>query len=36
MHLPSLIERKRDGGALTAEEIAGLVRVYVSVEVPDY
>jgi pyrimidine-nucleoside phosphorylase len=36
MHLPSLIERKRDGGALTAEEIAGLVRGYVSGEVPDY
>ena len=36
MHLPSLIERKRDGGALTAEEIAWLVRGYVSGEVPDY
>ena len=36
MHLPSLIERKRDGGALTAEEIAELVRGYVSGEVPDY
>ena len=31
-----MIERKRDGGALTAEEIAGLVRGYVSGEVPDY
>lgn len=36
MHLPSLIERKRDGGALTAEEIAEVMRGYVSGEVPDY
>ncbi len=36
MHIPTLIERKRDGGTLTAEEIAGLVRGYVSGEVPDY
>ncbi len=36
MHVPGIIERKRDGGALTAEEIAGLVRGYVSGEVPDY
>jgi pyrimidine-nucleoside phosphorylase len=36
MHIPTLIERKRDGGALTAEEIAGLVRGYVNGEVPDY
>ncbi len=36
MHLPSLLERKRDGGALTADEIAGLVRGYVRGDVPDY
>jgi pyrimidine-nucleoside phosphorylase len=36
MHVPSIIERKRDGGALTGEEMAGLVRGYVGGEVPDY
>jgi pyrimidine-nucleoside phosphorylase len=36
MHVPSLIERKRDGGELSSAEIAGLVRGYVSGEVPDY
>lgn len=36
MHIPGLIERKRDGGTLTAEEIAALVGGYVRGEVPDY
>jgi len=36
MHFPTLIERKRDGGTLTAEEITGLVRGYVGGELPDY
>ena len=31
-----LIERKRDGGALTAEEIDTLVQGYVKGEIPDY
>jgi pyrimidine-nucleoside phosphorylase len=34
--VPRLIERKRDGGALTSFEWADLVRGYVSGEVPDY
>lgn len=36
MHIPSLIEKKRDGGALTAAEIRVLVGGYVRGEVPDY
>jgi pyrimidine-nucleoside phosphorylase len=36
MHVPSLIEKKRDGGALTADEIGALVGGYVRGEVPDY
>jgi len=36
MLIPRLIERKRDGGALTADEWAGLVRSYVAGDVPDY
>jgi len=31
-----MIEKKRDGGALSAEEISGLVRGYVSGSIPDY
>ena len=36
MHVPSLIERKRDGGKLSSPEIAALVDGYVSGDVPDY
>ena len=36
MHIPSFIEKKRDGGELGAEEIAGFIRGYTSGEVPDY
>lgn len=36
MHIPSLIEKKRDGGALSLDEIRALVGGYVSGEVPDY
>ncbi len=36
MNMVECIVRKRDGGTLSAEEISGLVRSYVSGEVPDY
>lgn len=36
MHVPSLIERKRDGGALVADEIRALIRAYTDGELPDY
>lgn len=36
MHLPSLIEKKRDGGKLSAGEIDALVAGYVRGDVPDY
>jgi pyrimidine-nucleoside phosphorylase len=36
MHVPSLLEKKRDGGALSPEEIRALVGGYVRGEVPDY
>ena len=36
MHIPGIIEKKRDGGKLTAEEIAGLIDGYVRGDVPDY
>ena len=36
MHIPSLIEKKRDGGALTPDEIRALIGGYVRGEVPDY
>lgn len=36
MHIPSLIEKKRDGGTLTADEIRVLIGGYVRGGVPDY
>jgi pyrimidine-nucleoside phosphorylase len=36
MHIPSLIEKKRDGHALTAEEIRKLITDFTFGEVPDY
>jgi pyrimidine-nucleoside phosphorylase len=36
MLIPRLIERKRDGGALTPDEWAELIRRYVAGDVPDY
>ena len=36
MHIPSLIEKKRDGGVLTPDEIRALIGGYVRGEVPDY
>ena len=36
MHVPSLIEKKRDGHALTTKEIKSLVEDFVVGDVPDY
>jgi thymidine phosphorylase len=36
MHVPSLIERKRDGGKLSGDEMAALIDGYTLGEVPDY
>ncbi len=36
MHIPSFIEKKRDGGELSADEIAEFIRGYTSGDVPDY
>lgn len=36
MHIPSLIEKKRDGGILSADEISSLIGGYVRGDVPDY
>jgi len=36
MHIPSLIERKRDGGLLSSGEISGLIAAYTSGDMPDY
>lgn len=36
MHIPSLIEKKRDGGTLSADEISALIGGYVRGDVPDY
>ncbi len=36
MHIPGLIEKKRDGASLSADEIHALVGGYVRGEVPDY
>ena len=36
MHIPSLIEKKRDGRELSTEEIEFLVSAYADGEIPDY
>ena len=36
MHFPGLIEKKRDGHALTTKEIKSLVEEFTVGEVPDY
>jgi pyrimidine-nucleoside phosphorylase len=36
MHVPSLIERKRDGGKLSAEEIEALITDFTRGDIPDY
>jgi pyrimidine-nucleoside phosphorylase len=36
MHIPSLIERKREGGVLSSEEIRQVIRDFTSGEMPDY
>ena len=36
MHIPSLIEKKRDGGELTANEIQAIITGFTCGEVPDY
>lgn len=36
MHVPSLIERKRDGAELTGEEITQLIGAFTRGEIPDY
>lgn len=36
MHIPSLIEKKRDGGRLETSEISALIAAYASGSVPDY
>jgi len=36
MHLPQLIERKRDGGTLTSEEIRQIITAFSEDEIPDY
>lgn len=36
MHIPSLIERKRDGGTLSAEEISSVITAFTSGDMPEY
>jgi pyrimidine-nucleoside phosphorylase len=36
MHVPTFIEKKRDGGELTAAEIEEFIRGYTGSEIPDY
>jgi thymidine phosphorylase len=36
MHVPSLIEKKRDGGELSPEEVAQVISGFTRGEVPDY
>ncbi|MFL6569590.1 MAG: thymidine phosphorylase, partial [Chthoniobacterales bacterium] len=36
MHVPTLIERKREGAELSAEEIRALIDGFTRGEIPDY
>ena len=36
MHIPSLIEKKRDGGELAAAEIEELIADFTDGDIPDY
>ena len=36
MHVPSLIEKKRDGGELSAAEIKALIAAFTDGEIPEY
>jgi thymidine phosphorylase len=36
VHVPSLIERKRDGGELSADEINYIIANFTRGEIPDY
>ena len=36
MHIPTIIERKREGGALTDDEIAHLIAGFTAGDIPDY
>ena len=36
MHVPTFIERKRDGAELDSAEIAEFIRGYTAGEIPDY
>jgi pyrimidine-nucleoside phosphorylase len=36
MHIPTLIEKKRDGGELSADEIKSLIDAFTRNEIPDY
>jgi len=36
MHVPSLIEKKRDGGTLSRDEIEGLIEAFTEGTMPDY
>jgi pyrimidine-nucleoside phosphorylase len=36
MHVPSLIEKKRDGGQLSADEIRYIIANFRRGEIPDY
>ncbi len=36
MHLPTLIERKRDGGSLTTEEIRHVITAFTAGDMPEY
>lgn len=36
MHIPSLIERKREGGSLSDGEIRDLIEAFTAGDMPDY